>query len=273
MLNRLRTNLLPAVLVLGSMGIATQAGTLSFNFNSLAENANAAAIQAYMQGVVTAACATCTVVVTGAYADQTYGNSAVNNHVVGPSGKALTLGTSDGATSNSSTTPNSTYDTFLGTVNDADNSSDNEITLVFTGLSVSNAAFDYEIFPDASDTGAFTLTAGNNGGTQSTVFTQAGLKPVASGGSDGTSTKSPASNPETIVQYIGTGSWAIANDNDIDFVDWPEAIGIDNLVLTYSKTPVPEPSSILLLASVGAFLLYKARRSFAARGRNQQPLV
>jgi hypothetical protein len=275
MLNRLRNTLLPAVLVLGSMGISAHAGSVTFNFNSLAENATAAQIQTYMTSTLQAVCATCTVTIAGAYADTTYGNNSGNNHVVGPSGKALTLGTSDGATSNSDAAAMhsaGTYDTFLGTVNDADNSSDNEITLVFTGLSVTNAAFDYEIFPDASDTGAFTLTAGNNGGSQSTVFTQNGLKPSATG-TDGTSTRSPASNPETIVQYIGTGSWAIASDNDIDFVDWPEAIGIDNLVLTYKTPTVPEPSSIVLLASVGAFLLFKARRSFAVRGKNQQPLA
>ena len=168
MLNRLRTNLLPAVLVLGSMGIAAQAGTLTFNFNSLAENASAAAIQTYMQSVVSAACATCTVTITGAYADTTYGNNAENNHVVGPSGKALTLGTSEGAMSNSDTrtgvaNSSGTYDTFLGTVNDSGTTCNGTgigcaIDLVFTGLSVTNASFDYEIFPDASDTGAFSNT-------------------------------------------------------------------------------------------------------------------
>jgi hypothetical protein len=271
MLNRLKTNLLSAALILG-LGVAAHAGTVTFNFNSLAENATTTQISQYMTTTLQAVCPTCTVTITGAYADTTYGSAAnsANNHVVGPNGNAETLGTSDGATSNSNSAAMhsvGTYDTFLGTVNDADTSSDNEITLVFTGLSVTNASFDYEIFPDASDSGAFTLTAGNNGGSQSTIFTQNGLEPAATGNPDGTSTKSPGSSTETIVQYIGTGSWSLAGDNDIDFVDWPEAIGIDNLVLTYSTPTVPEPSSLLLFASVGAFLLFKARRSFAVRAK------
>jgi hypothetical protein len=73
MLNRLKTNLLSAVLVLASMGIATHAGTLTFNFNSLAENASQAAIQTYMTNTLQAVCATCTVTISGSYyADTTY---------------------------------------------------------------------------------------------------------------------------------------------------------------------------------------------------------
>jgi hypothetical protein len=192
-------------------------------------------------------------------------------NVVGPGGASLTLGNSNGATSNSSTSPGAT-DTFLGTVSDSGATCSSQpcsIDLVFTGLSVTNATFDFEIFPNAGSPGSFTLTAGNNGGTQSTVFTQAAVVP-SSAGSDGSSTHSPNSGTgtnETVAQFIGTKSQTIANDNDIDFVDWPEAIGIDNLVLTYTTPTVPEPSSILLLASVGAFLLFKARRSFAVRAK------
>jgi hypothetical protein len=271
MLNRLKTNLLTAVLVLGSMGVAAQAGTLSFNFNSLAENSSEATIQAYMNTVLQAVCATCTVTITGAYADTTY---TATGNVVGPGGTSLTLGTSDGATNNSDSAaihggPN---DTFLATVNDADNSSDNQINLVFTGISFTNAGFDYEIFPDANDNGDFTLQAGNGGSVSNvTAFGSGGTVTAVhpSSLSNGTST-TPGDNN---VQYIGTGSWSLGgSDDDIDFVDWPEAIGIDNLVLTYSTPTVPEPSSLLLFGTVGA-LLFKFRRSLMARGKNQHPLV
>ncbi len=262
MLNRLKNGLLPAVLVLGSMSVAAHAGTVSFNFNSLAENSTPAQIQAYMNTVLQTVCATCSVTVTGAFADTTY---TATGNVVGPGGTSLTLGNSDGATnnSNSSAVHSGPNDTFLATVNDADNTSDTQINLVFSGISFTNAGFDYEIFPDASNTGDFTLQAGNGGSLANvTSFGSGGSVTAVAPSShlNGTSTTPGNGN----VQYISTGSWSLGgSDADISFEDWPEAIGIDNLVVTYNTPTVPEPTSILLLASVGAFLVFKARRSFA----------
>jgi hypothetical protein len=276
MLNRLKINLVTVVLVLGSMGVAAHAGTLIFNFNSLADTATAAQIQSYMQGVLTPVCGTCTVTITGAFADTTY---TATGNVVGPGGTPLTLGTSDGAANNSGTAHGGANDAFLATVNDADTSHDSEITLVFSsGISFSNAAFDYEIFPDAVDTGDFTLQSGN-GGTLANVTgfgsggTVAAVAPSTK--TNGTSTSSPAgdNNVQYIAKWTGSLGTSSSGYDDIDFVDWPEAIGIDNLVLTYTLTPsVPEPSSIFLFGTVGA-LLFKFRRSLTARGKNQQPLV
>jgi hypothetical protein len=264
MLNRIKNGLLPTVLVLGSMGFAAHAGTVSFNFNSLAENSTPAQIQAYMNSVLQTVCATCSVTLTGAYADTTY---TATGNVVGPGGKSLTLGTSDGVSNNSGTAHTGNNDTFLATVNDADSSSDTAINLVFSGISFTNAGFDYEIFPDASNTGDFTLQAGNGGSLANvTSFGSSGSVTAVAPSShlNGTSTTPGDGN----VQYISTGSWSLGgSEADISFEDWPEAIGIDNLVLTYNTPPVPEPSSILLLASVGAFLLFKARRSFAVRAK------
>src|SRR5262249_31998470 len=99
----------------------------------------------YMNSILN--CAGCSVTVgAGAVADRTYNGE---NHVVGTSSKSLTLGTSDGATSNT-VAPSSSYDTFIANTNDSSGSSTDRITLMFTGILIDNISFDYEIFPDGT---------------------------------------------------------------------------------------------------------------------------
>src|SRR5581483_6357502 len=141
------------------------------NIAALSAGANSAQIQNYMNQVLTAAgCAGCSVTVLvngntiGAVADQQYNGEG---HVVSnTSGKSLTLGNSNGATSNSSTSPSSTYDTFIANTNDSSCTVSQQITLQFngfTGMGMSVNSFDYEIFPDGTCT---SLSSTNCGGAK-----------------------------------------------------------------------------------------------------------
>ena len=290
----------PILLALGvflSAGVSAYAGSVTFDFNSLSSGANAASISTYMNGVLHTSCPTCSVTVlssgsSGAVADTTYNG---DGYVVGPGGKSLTLGTSNNATSNSSTL-NSSYDTFIANTNDSSTQISQQITIQFTGLTLSTTSFDYEIFPDGScqvlnaagcggaavggkypDQPDLEFEAGTNtSGTDAAVSSfgtsgiQYGVTPVASGGTDGTSTTGPAGRSGAVVtvvapQYIGTWSGSLtglnANATELDFVDWPATIGIDNLQVSYTTTTaVPEPAGIVFLGTLVVLLTKKLRR-------------
>ena len=266
------------LIVAAGVEIPAYAATYSFNFNSLSENATASQIATYMTTYLrTNGCTGCTVTVVGAVADTTYDG---DGNVVGPSGHPLTLGTSDGATSNSSTTPtgvlgktnnliSGTVDTFIANTSDSASQISSEIYLDFslgTGVMISSASFDYEIFPDGGPEQPpdFTFEAGSNtNGTDAAVTsfgangTQYGVTPSSSG-SDGSSTKSPDGSRENSAQYIGTWSGSLSNVTELDFIDWPATIGIDNLSIT--TDPVPEPSSVILLFTIMLGIGLMARR-------------
>jgi hypothetical protein len=78
---------------------------------------------------------------------------------------------------------------------------------------------------------------------------QLGLTP-ANGSLDGNSTHSPGSGTnhrETSKQYIGTWSGTLATPAlELDFVDWPATIAIDNLRVDMH---VPEPGAIGLFSA------------------------
>ena len=218
-----------------------------FNFNSLAAGATPTQINNYMNGVL--GCGGC-VTVTGAAADRTYNGEGF---VVGPGtgSTSLTLGNSNGATSNSSTLPGAT-DTFLANTNDKSVQLASQITITFNGgYSLSGiVSFDFEIFPDGttSQPPDFTFNAWD-GGTLLTTFSQLGVVPSA-GGVNGSSTHSPnhmGSHVETNAQWIGTyTSGQLNHMTKIELIDWPATIGVDNLQITNN---VPEPTSIVLLGS------------------------
>lgn len=272
------STILGTIIVVASAGVPGYAGTYTFNFNTLSSGQGVTQIANYMDGVL--GCSGC-VTVTGAIADQTYDG---DGNVVGPSGDPLTLGTSNGATSNSSATPTAvlgttnnkvgstgTLDTFIANTSDSANQISNEIYITFSGISISSASFDYEIFPDGSSEQPPDLEfeAGDNtNGTDTPVAsfgssgTQYGVTP-SSTGTDGSSTRSPDSNPETSAQYIGTWSGSLSNVSELDFIDWPATIGIDNLVITATTdAPVPEPGSVILLFTVAAGIGLAGRRRF-----------
>ena len=238
------------LVLLGSAGSAR--ADYMFNFNSLAaftgsSGNNDTAIADYMDGVLGGSCAThlnC-VTVTGAVTNQSYNGE---NHVVGPNGVSLTLGDSNGATSNSSKTPGAA-DTFISTIEDGTSRQiSTEITITFSQGIVLNGpiSFDYEIFPDngcqsksnCPTTPDFKFAV--NGGTPTLLAD--GVFPSATG-TDGSSTKSPLGT-ELSSQYIGVYSRTLTNVTELQFIDWPAAIGVDNLDVS---TSTPEPRGVALL--------------------------
>jgi hypothetical protein len=287
-----------------AMAAVASATSVTFTFDTqvingttitgIAENASIASIQTYMNQVLSAAgCTGCSVTVTGAAADTTYNGEG---HVVGQGGKSLTLGTSTNATNNSTLTPTTTYDTFLANTNDSSSQQANQITMKFSGFTINgSASFAYEIFPDGScpvlnsancggaangsgiypNQPDFMFEAGtNSSGTDPLVTsfgtngTQYGYTPSGSNAfGDGTSTTSP-NGTELSPQYIGTWSGSLSNVNELDFIDWPATIGVDNLSVSWSTTgssPVPEPFSVILLgtAVAGIALRKKIRKTVA----------
>ena len=269
-----------ALLFLGA-AMSAQADTFTFDFNGLSANSAASLIASSMTASLVAnGCTGCSVSVSGAVADQAYNGEG---HVVGPGSggntKSLTLGNTDGATVvNSNSAVSGTYDTFLANTNDASHNVASQITMKFTGLTIGNVSFDYEIFPDgtcpslgncgaghanlpslefkagalnsATDVAGF----GSNSGTQFAVVP--GTSPL-------NTNNSPLTNTELAPQYIGvSGNLALgSNVAELDFVDWPATIGIDNLKITYSTTvtnqsTVPEPSSLILLFTTGLGCLF-----------------
>lgn len=285
----MKTRLLfSTLLTFAGIAGSAQAGTYTFNFNSLAEGATSYylaggngsatptnnAIAQYMDGVI--GCSNC-VSVTGAVADQTYTG---DSYVVGPNGVPVTLGDTNGATNNNATVDRTAqgaiqYDTFLANTNDSSQQLSQEISISFNGISIASASFDYEIFPDGScpqltadqcggngdpNRPDFDFTTGAaTGGTP--IFTTYGVTP-SSTGSDGTSTKN-GNNTIYAPQYIGTtGTLSVGGVSELNFVDWPATIGIDNLVITTTST-TPEPSSVLLFATACIGVVLSLRRKFS----------
>lgn len=243
-----------------SAGISARADTI-FDFNSLVSGANSSSIQSYMDGV--AGCASC-VTVTGAVADQTYNGEG---YVTGPGNgsKSLTLGTSDGASQSASNSLlNRAYDTFIANTNDSSHQISNQIIIDFSsGHTLSGMlSFDYEIFPDISGSPDFIFKAWSGSNLVAT-WTQYGVTP---GTTDGNATHSPnhqgPNQTETNKQYIGTWSsqTPLNNITELDFIDWPATIGVDNL--KFASTP--EPGPLLLLGSVLAGLVCFRKRAGSA---------
>jgi hypothetical protein len=256
MLTSVKNMLLAGAVLLCGTAISARADIV-FNFNSLAagsgNSANETAIQNYMDALLN--CSNC-VTVTGAATDTTYNG---DNHVVGSNGNSLTLGTSDGATSNSSATPSGSDDTFLSNVTNSASTVSSEIIIKFS-QAVTLKGFDYEIFPDAGCPSSSNCSGGTpdftfdvNGSTQ--VFNTNAVFPSTSG-SDGSSIHSPDSGTcsqwwctETSAQYIGHWSGTLTNVTQLDFIDWPAAIGVDNIDI--ASTPEPRDGVFLL----GALML------------------
>lgn len=284
---------LVTVLIVCGAGISANASSLTFNFNSLSVSTgdNSAAVASSMTSALTAAgCSGCSVTVTGAATDQQYNGEG---YVTGPGNgsKSLTLGTSDGATaSNSNSTVNTLYDTFLANTTDGSSQISQEISIKINGIVITAASFDYEIFPDgtcpqlnASNCGGnpvngiypnqpdFDFEAGtNSNGTDSLVTgfgtngTQYGVTPGTTDGNAIHSPNSGSGGTDVAPQYIGTWSGSLNNVNELDFIDWPATIGIDNLVITYTttqhQTPVPEPPvSEMLAVFLGSALFFRRK--------------
>jgi hypothetical protein len=279
------------------LGIAAFGDSVTFTFDKAGAiaalnpaTATAADISTYMTAVLQAAgCIGCSVTVTDptspnkVYVDSTYTGE---NHVVGPNGNPVTLGTYEHAKDNTGASgivngldANGApiYDNFLSNVANSSSNGGSAILMTFSlsaGYSLGNGvSFDYEIFPDAGcqsstncpDPAEFEFKAGMNSLAYVNDFGVNGIVTAAFPdgnivtAKDGVSTKNGGTT-QTAAQWISTYSSSnpFASYNQLEFIDWPAAIGVDNLKLNFSR--VPETNSILLLGTLALLLTPLVRR-------------
>lgn len=266
---RLLSFVLGLIAILG-LTVPRHAAAITFDFNSVVLTgtwtANSA-IQTYMQSILPG------VTISGAVATQTYnGEGYVVGGTFGGTVYSNTLGTSDGATGpvNGQRAPTAPYDTFI--VNNtslAPGTDTTTITIIFPSK-IYSVSFDYEIFPNGSCPDGNTSNCLNTGSTKwpdfmfyadsNQVFQTFASDPQVNGWH---SPNSGTGNVEKAPQYLGTTPiYFFPNGvTRLDFVDWPEMIGIDNL-----KVNVPEPASMILLG----FGLIGLRAWASRRGRKEK---
>jgi hypothetical protein len=239
---------------------SVQAGTITLDFGSLNNGANNSQIQTFMNSALPTGAS---VTVTGAVASNSYNG---DGHVTGPGTSSFTLAQLDPANNG----------TFIK--NDTDHSS-NEIKMVFSGLTISSISFDFEIFPDGtcpslsscggpSHPNLPDLTVVSNGSHQ--VAEYFGVVPGQVGSYNTAWTNSPSGsavtghNPETAPQLLGSSGtlYLPAGTTQLEFEDWPATIAINHLKID----PVPEPSTMTLLASGLIALAAAVRRRGRAFG-------
>ena len=266
---RLAAAFVALAIALGAAAPAS-AETITFDFNSLSDGnsgsnqsgGNNAAIQTYMNGVLSGLGLPTGLVVYGAKADKNYTG---DNHVVGActpapcsagdSIRSLTLGTSDG------TTYHDGLDAYIY------NHDSVKFTMTFP-FPVYGVSFDYEIFPNAS--------CGNPNGNYPTPSSGCGTPPDFTFKADGAQLlyklavdpyvtpingyqNSPISgggSKELAAQWIGMSGWIdiLGGATFLEFYDWPERVGIDNLIIERSREQdiVPEPGTLLLFGAAAA---------------------
>jgi len=275
--------LIASILGFSAAWSPASAGMITFDFNSLSDNANNSAVQTYMNGVLAPYSAS--VAVSGALADNNY---TADNHLVGPKNGSVTplaLWNTDGSvTGNSDTTKwhIGTRDTYIMNV-----SGITTIAMDFTGIDIDGVTFDLQIFPDGTCPNASSTSSSQNKGCTSTAninwpdfkFVVEGSEVEAWDGvlpnTLGTYKYSPAKSTnggETAPQLLTTSGYidlSGLNALSLDFVDWPAHIGVDNLVI-YTREPpdeteVPEPASILTFGSGLLIALGLRRRKARVR--------
>jgi len=191
------------------------------------------------------------VTVTGAMADTTYNG---DGHVVGPNAVSKTLGTSDGGTDH----PGS-WDIFISS---NPNGTPNDRIVMKFSFPIYSVSFDYEIFPDGTCPDMNHCAGGANlpdlkfmaGPIGSTTMVMHSMSAVPVSPNTHSPNSGMGTN-EMAPQMLGmSGTWTFAAGvKELDFIDWPQKIGIDNLRLN-----IPEPSTLLLLASGLAGLAHSA---------------
>jgi len=249
--------------------VTTQAVSVMFDFDSLADGAGNSSVQSYMQNRLnSSSLAGMTVTVTGAVAEKDYtGDNHVVGRLVNGAVKPITLGSTDGAVGNNTDMPrlngnNIVWDTYIHNASNTD-----RIVMTFS-RPISWVSFDWEILPDG--------TCPN--GTVSSCDTHAdaawpdfsfeandvllkhffGVLPGQMGLTGTTYYRSPADNPERAPQAIGTTGhidlYITGTTTKLEFIDWPRMIAIDNLLIA-----VPLPGTTVLVGA-GALVLAVLRR-------------
>lgn len=224
---------------------------MAIDFNGISPNASNGQIRDYMNGQLSTAGVSGQVTsVTGASGDRNYDGEGF---VVGPRGASgqvtsLTLGNTDAGLQHSTS-----GDRFLINFN-AD-----LITMVFDEP-IYGIAFDYEIFPNGDVPNGvgvdperypdFTFNAYSSGTSLANRLEHFHVFSVLPG-TNGTYPSSPNNLTERAPQLLGSASFVFSGGATVlQFIDWPERIGIDNLLLSFAPapapTPIPEPSALLV---------------------------
>jgi hypothetical protein len=248
MFGGMRVGVLSAILALVGTSTPAYAGPIVFDFNSLADGASNNKIQTYMRDMIFQELGLLSAVtVTGAKADKNYtGDGFVVGPVSGNSVTALTLGNSDGGVPHLGT-----FDTYIH------NSNADLITMTFS-FPIYSVSFDYEIFPngsceDPSDTfpakpkGKCSVWPDFTFKADTTTYLWAVGQDPSKSGYVGY-THSPQSGPNSLEKApqllaVSPVFFFPQGVTKLEFIDWPEQIGIDNLKINQ----VPEPASMLLL--------------------------
>ncbi len=225
---------------------SSSATIYTFNFDSLADNASNALVQAYMRTIISGTN------VAGSGASRTYTG---DGHVIGP-----TLGS----------------DTFIR------NSGASHFTFEFgASFHIYSLSFDWEIFPDGTcfrgpgDSAATRACAAEGStnvnwpdfdlyvdGSSTAAFSRVAI-------ATGTNPNYPQAIGTSGILNLGAGHF-------LDFVDWPATIAIDNLVIngcrdteTVRCVPqllVPEPSSLPLVGlgiALAGLAVWRTRRAYS----------
>jgi len=264
MLNMFDTSkviLLAGGLVLLGESVSARAGSITIDFGSLTNGASDSQIQGFMNGLLPAGDS---VMVTGAVASNSYN---ADGHVVGP---VVRGSTSSYTLANLDPSGNGTF-----IQNNSEGSpASNEITMTFTGLTISGVSFDFEVFPDNSCTA---LGGGNCGGSGNPnvpdltllangwqVAQWNGVVPGASGSYNTSWMHSPNSGPffdEQAPQLLGSSGLITlpGGTTELTFQDWPATIAINNLAINTPPDSVPEPAALTIFASglIGLGLLHR----------------
>jgi len=273
----LSTSLFTGLALLFGSSISARADyVFSFDNGTLSTSSTNTAIANYMDAVL--GCVNCVSVNPGGGTVHVDTNYTGDGHVVGSVNShtvtSVTLGDTNGATSNSSTAPGS-HDYFLANTSDSSSSNTDRIVIQFSTPISGVFSFDYEIFPDGT-----CPSLSNCGKNQSnlpdlnfvalsggTTLTSHDFTAVAPGGGNGSATHSPNSGyngTELAPQLIGTFTTGyLSNVTELDFIDWPATIGIDNLKI--SQVPEPKGTALLMAGLLLVGLAGSKLRSVFAR--------
>ena len=258
-------------LVFLGASLSAQAGSIPIDFGSLANGASDTQIQSFMNTLLPAGDS---VAVTGAVASNSYN---ADGHVVGP----LVFGSTSSYTL--ANLDSSGHGTFIQN-NSEGSPASNEITMTFTGLTISSVSFDFEVFPDNSCTALGGGNCGGNGNpnvpdltllaNSSQVAQWNGVVPGASGSYNTSWVHSPASGPfldEQAPQLLGSSGLITlpSGTTELTFEDWPATIAINNLAINTPPDSVPEPAALTIFASGLISLGLVRRRRAGTEGRSR----